>query len=171
VQRLLLLGGPPGVGKTTVAPLLAERLQPCAWVDGDDLWRMSPTRITDRARRMVESNIVHVLREFLHVGYENVFLCWVLHRREIVERILRAVSPDRCTVSVIHLVATPEILRTRIESNALVGRSLETAHDRLALIQSLPYERVDTSAATPAEVADRVAAVVLGTSSPSDHSP
>ena len=167
VQRLLLLGGPPGVGKTTVAPLLAERLQPCAWVDGDDLWRTSPAPITDRARRMVESNIAHVLREFLHAGYENVFLCWVLHRRELVERILQAVSADRCSVSVIHLVATPEILRARIESDALVGRSLETARDRLALIQALPYARVDTSTATPVDVADRVAALVLGASSPS----
>ncbi len=76
MQRLLLLGGPPGVGKTTVAPLLADRLAPCAGVEGDDLWRMSPTLITDRTRAMVESNIASVLTRFLAAGHEWVFLSW-----------------------------------------------------------------------------------------------
>ena len=41
MPELVFLGGPPAVGKSTVAPLLAKSLGDCAWLDGDDVWRMS----------------------------------------------------------------------------------------------------------------------------------
>lgn len=161
MHRLLLLGGPPGVGKTTVAPLLADRLAPCAWVEGDELWRMSPTVITDRTRAMVEANIAGVLTQFLAAAYERVFLSWVLHRRDLVERILAATVTDGVDARVVHLVATPEVLQSR-----LAGRttSVAVALERLASIRALSYEQIDTTTLTPDEVADRVAAVAMRSS-------
>ena len=60
-------------------------------MEADELWRMSPVLVGDRARRMVESNIAHVLREYLAAGYAHVFLSWVLHRQDLIERLMRAV--------------------------------------------------------------------------------
>jgi broad-specificity NMP kinase len=160
VQRLLLLGGPPGVGKTTVAPLVAERLSSCAWVEADELWRMSPVVVDDRTRRMVESNIVHVLREFLDAAYEHVVLCWVLHDRALIERLVRAVASDAVATSVVHLVATPDVVRARVEHASDRGRSVERALEKLAQIEALPYRRIDTSTSTPEQVADVVASLV-----------
>jgi gluconate kinase len=162
MRRLLLLGGPPGVGKTTVAPLLADQLAPCAWVDGDDLSRMSPVGITDRARRMVESNIVHVLQEFLAADYEHVFLCWVLHRRDLIERLVHAVGVQPDDVEVVHLVATPDTIRSRLANRSSPFAAIDVALDRVAQIQRLPYAKVDTSTLTPAQVADRLAGLVTG---------
>jgi shikimate kinase len=155
VQHLLFLGGPPGVGKSTVAPLLAERLAPCAWVEADELWRMSPTVVSERTRRMVESNIVHVLREYLAAGYEHVFLSWVLHRHDLIERLMDAV-PVSGSRHVVHLVATPDVLRARLASDPARGRSVARTLERLAQIEALPYPKLDTSASSPADVAERV---------------
>ena len=162
MQHLLLLGGPPGVGKSTVAPLLAERLAPCAWVEADDLWRRAPELVDDRTRRMVESNIGHVLREYVAAEYPVVFLSWVLHRRDLIERLLAAI-PVSGAKHVVHLTAAPEVLRARVGADPGRGRSLERALRRLEEIEALPYAKIDTSTSSPEEIAERVSRLVRAT--------
>ena len=40
--RLILIGGPQGVGKTAGARELFSGFSGSAWLDGDDVWRMNP---------------------------------------------------------------------------------------------------------------------------------
>jgi adenylate kinase family enzyme len=85
---LIFIAGAPGVGKSTVARSLMDRLPDTVWLDGDDLWRMSPFRVDETTTAMVERNIAAVLREFLQGGFRYVVLSWVLHRQDIVDRII-----------------------------------------------------------------------------------
>ncbi len=82
----------------------------------------------------------------------------VLHRRDLIERILAAVVREGVSAHVVHLVASPEVLQAR-----LAGRetSVEVALERLASIRALPYAQIDTTTLTPDEAADRVAALAL----------
>lgn len=43
-KKLIIIGGVPGVGKTTVAELLKNALQNAVWLDGDWCWMMHPWR-------------------------------------------------------------------------------------------------------------------------------
>ena len=156
MAKLLLLGGPPAVGKTTVAPLLAERLAPSAWLDADDVWRIFPFEVTDRTRALVEANVVHVLRGFIEARYEYVLLTWALHREDLIQRLLAPLAAATKTAHVIHLVADPSVLQARLEAEPERGRSPARAHDRSARIATLPYPKVDTSQLTPQEVAERI---------------
>jgi len=160
MTALVFLGGPPGVGKTSVAPHLAERLSPCAWLEADDLWRIVPWEVNDETRALVEGNVIHVLRSFLQARYDYVLLTWVLHREDLVERLLAPLSSLCQATSVIHLVSDESTLRTRIAREPGRRRSPDRALQRLSQIEALPYAKVDTSSLSPEQVADLLAATV-----------
>ena len=84
-RTLYLVGGPMGVGKTTLCRLLEHRLPACAFLDGDWCWEMDPFVVNEETRRLVLDNIVYLLNSFLHCSvYENVVFGWVLHLPESV---------------------------------------------------------------------------------------
>jgi broad-specificity NMP kinase len=160
MPKLLFLGGPPAVGKTTVAPILAERLAPCAWLEADDVWRIFPWEVTPRTRALVESNVVHVLGRFLEARYEHVLLTWVLHREDLIERLLAPLRPLADSTLVVHLTANGSVLRRRLAAEPTRGRLLGGALAKLSQIEALPYTKVDTSGSSPAEVADQICGMV-----------
>ena len=70
--RLLLIGGPPGVGKTAVARELFSGFSGSAWLDGDDVWRMNPFESNERTQPIVEANIPFVLSSYLAASFASV---------------------------------------------------------------------------------------------------
>lgn len=47
MKRLWLIGGPMGVGKSTVGRLLQSRLPRCVYLDGDWCWDARPFVVTE----------------------------------------------------------------------------------------------------------------------------
>ena len=156
MAQIVLIGGPPGVGKTTALRRVAERVPRCAWLDGDNVWRIRPFEVTAETRSLVEGNIVHVLRSFLQARYRDVFLTWVLHDEALIERLLAPLRPFARDVAVLHLVASPDVLRARCESDPARGSVGPRVLERLAQIEALPYPRIDTSELSPDQVAERI---------------
>lgn len=89
MKKLYLIGGPMGVGKTAASRALQARLSNCVFLDGDWCWDMRPFQVTEETRAMVLDNICHVLNNFLRCSvYEAAIFCWVMHERDIIDRIL-----------------------------------------------------------------------------------
>ena len=100
---------------------------------------------------MVLENISFLLNSFLRCSaYDHVIFCWVLHRREIWEDLLR-----RRAVS---LVCTPETLRSRLEGDIRAGKRIPDVLDRslayLPLYDALDIRHLDVTALTPRETAE-----------------
>lgn len=145
-----------------MAPLLAVQLAPCAWVDADDLWRMHPFEVTPQTKAIVESNLIHHLQQFLRAGYPQVFAIWVLHRQDLIDRLLAPLESLATSTHVIHLSAEEDILRQRIAEEPDRGRPIERALLRRTQIEQLPYAKIRTDDRTPAQVAAQVAGRVRG---------
>lgn len=164
-KTLYLIGGPMGVGKTTVCRELNRLLPASVMLDGDWCWCADPFQVTPETKRMVLDNICHLLGNFLCCdAYENVVFCWVMHEREIIDEILSRLPLEDtgARVRAISLVASEEALRERIERDIRAG-----ARDEDALSRSLAYlpryralnsELIDTTGRTPREVALSIAA-------------
>jgi hypothetical protein len=161
--KLVLVGGPPAVGKTTLLELLPKHFESCACLDADDVRRIQPMDVRSASpamKRMVEHNVTSVLRGYLEAGAEYVFLGWVLANPRLIEGVLAPLM-DLCDEwMVLHLVASPEALQERCGRDPGRGRLVAYGLEKLAQIEQLPYPRLDTTGVDPETVAQRVAALV-----------
>lgn len=164
MRTLYLIGGPMGVGKTTVCQMLKRRLPRAAFLDGDWCWDMDPFVVTEETKAMVLGNIRHTLSSFLRCSaFENVIFCWVLHRQDIRDTVLEGLDTGGWRVVHVSLVCAPETLRRRLEEDIrrglrspdVIGRAL----DYLPLYDALEVPRLDTTGLTPAQAARMLAAL------------
>lgn len=88
---LIMIGGAPGTGKSSVASRLYRRLENSVWLDGDDLWRMNPFRVTEARKEMVLNNAAFMLDSFIKESFSYIIFSWVMHEPDIVKRILERI--------------------------------------------------------------------------------
>ena len=129
MKRLYMIGGPMGVGKTAACRQLQQLLDRSVFLDG-----------------------------FLPCSsYDHVIFCWVLHRREIWEDLLRRLT-EPYVLRAVSLVCTPETLRSRLEGDILAGKRIPDVLDRslayLPLYDALDIRHLDVTALTPRETAE-----------------
>ncbi len=162
MKRLIVIGGPMGVGKTSTCRELQRRLPNNVFLDGDWCWDMRPFNVNAETRAMVLDNICHLLNSFLRCrAYENVIFCWVLHEQAILDAILNRLDLAGVELRCFSLVASADALRRRLELD--VDRGLR---DGGAIERSLAYlekydrvdaEKLDVSEIGPAEAAAEIA--------------
>ena len=129
MKRLYMIGGPMGVGKTAACRQLQQLLDRSVFLDGDWCWD----------------------------AYDHVIFCWVLHRREIWEDLLRRLT-EPYVLRAVSLVCTPETLRSRLEGDIRAGKRIPDVLDRslayLPLYDALDIRHLDVTALTPRETAE-----------------
>ena len=150
---LYLIGGPMGIGKTTVCQQLKRDLPCSVFLDGDWCWDADPFQVTEETKTMVLDNICHLLNNFLHcTAYENVIFCWVMHEQSIINSVLERLDTTDCDVKCVSLIAGEAQLRSRLERD--IERGLRTSDviersiARLPLYQLLNTTRIDTGGKT-----------------------
>ena len=155
MTKLVLLGGPPGVGKSTVMQLLDKRISHAALLDADDVWRVSKELAIDGNRTMALSNVVSVMRGYFDAGCEIGILSWVFARSALFHPVIAGVGDMVDDIDQIYLISSQAQLERRLRERGHEER-YEYSLSRLELISALPYPKIDTSSMTPEEVATAV---------------
>lgn len=156
MQQLIIINGTPGIGKTTVAKLLFARLKNCAYLCGDAVWQINPFEVNERTKAVVEKNIPFVLRSYLEAGYEFVILDWVMHRQEIIDRILRPLADLDFETKVFTLVADEQAAVERALARDGAARSPEGVLERLRQSRDLDSTQIDTTGHSPEAISDKI---------------
>ena len=154
--KLIFISGPPGFSKSEVASRLYVKLAECAWLDGDDVWRIHPFRVDAETVAVAERNIISVLGNFLSSGRSHVILTWVLHRQTIIDRILWGLDGIPFDVAVFTLVCDEETLVARWRKSHPGGDTTELPLQRLRECSALSSTQVDTTGLDPDQVAERI---------------
>lgn len=158
MKTLYLIGGPMGVGKTTVSQHLKHLLPRSVFLDGDWCWDAHPFQVTDETKAMVMDNIRHLLGNFLRcTAYEHVIFCWVMHEQSIIDDILSDLDLTDVRVRCVSLVCDEITLTARLQKDVdngirnadIIPRSLS----RLTMYSALHTEKIDTSHLSPAQLA------------------
>ena len=155
MSKVVLLGGPTGVGKSTTLKLLHNKLPKLALLDADDVWRISEDLALEGTRSIAISNVVGVLRGYFQAGCEVGILSWVFARSPLYEPVTAALKDTVDAVHQLYLVASPEALTQRLGERGDLHR-LDYSISRLELIQQLPYPKIDTTDLSPTEVVERI---------------
>jgi chloramphenicol 3-O-phosphotransferase len=140
-DRVVLLNGPAGVGKTTLGRRLAATARNGVCIHGDDLKRF----VVAREAGTVEQGLSYVggaalADVFLDAGYDLVVVEFIFARREHVERFRRALRSD-VAVDLVTLwaplatVAEREVARPN--RDRLDGRLAECWHELAAHLGEL----------------------------------
>ena len=161
MKRLVMIGGPMGVGKTSACRALQSMLPKNVFLDGDWCWDARPFAVTEETRRMVLENITFLLNQFLACSaYENVIFCWVMHRPEIIEAILSKLSLAGVELWQFALTADADALAERLRRDVARGLRTEDVVARsLAYLDdfdALEMEKIDVSRISAAQAAARM---------------
>lgn len=162
MKRLILIGGPMGVGKTATCRELQKILPKNVFLDGDWCWDMRPFTVTEETKEVVQRNIAAMLNNFLACSeWENVIFCWVMHMQDIIDTILSRLDLDGVQVHCISLVADEDALTGRIMGDVAAGvRQSDVLARSLAylpLYDRLNTEKMDVSHISAAQAARLIA--------------
>lgn len=123
MKTLWLIGGPMGIGKTTVGQALKKKLDRAVFLDGDWCWDADPFVVNEETKTMVMQNIAFLLAQFLRcTAYENIVFSWVMDEQEIIDSIVDAVSyKEAVRIAAFSLVGSEKCLTKRLEKDVANG--------------------------------------------------
>ena len=159
MKNLFLIGGPMGVGKSTVGQVLKKKLPNSVFLDGDWCWDANPFVVNEETKRVVMENICFLLKNFLMCSaYENIIFCWVMHEQKIIDELLANLPVDGCHVTAFSLLCREAELRLRLQKDMDAGlRSddiIERSITKLPLYKELATIKIDTSGMNAEAAAD-----------------
>ncbi len=159
MKRLIFLGGPMGVGKTTAARLLMDCLDRAVWLDGDWCWQQGRHwNFSEENRAMVLDNICHLLGSYLRGdSFDTILFTWVLHTRSIRDEILGRLPAGGFQLFDLSLTCSGEALRQRLASRGCDEETITRALERLSHFPVPRTYTLDTTAMTPCAMAGAVA--------------
>lgn len=164
MKRLVLIGGPMGVGKTAVCQELKLMLHKSCFLDGDWCWDMHPFSVTPETKAMVMDNIVHLLSSFLRCSeIDHVIFGWVMHEQTIIDELLARLPLENCEVVSVSLICDAATLISRLQKDIEAGVRtpdvLSRSLARLSLYGALNTRRIDTTGMSIRETAQTILAL------------
>jgi predicted ABC-type ATPase len=161
MKNLIIVGGTAGVGKTTTCRELQKILPRNVFLDGDWCWDMRPFVVTGETKRMVESNIAHLLSNFLDCSeYENVIFCWVLYEQKILDGLIARLNHNGHRIHCFSLVSNKQALSERLSHDIAGGKRepdiIERSVARIPLYDALDTVKIDVSNISPTDAAKRI---------------
>ena len=175
MKDLLILGGPMGVGKTTVGQLLKHHFDRCVFLDGDWCWDTHPFLVTEETKKMVVENIVFLLNQFIKCNdIQTIIFVWVLHEQFILDSILSKLQLQDCQVHSLSLICSPDELRKRTQQDVGQGirsiQDVERGMERIPYYQPMKTTKIDVTNETPYETMNHILCILnRSNKGPSKH--
>lgn len=168
--RLVLLGGPPAVGKSAVAEALLGRFIDNApvrvqWIDVDTLWRHQPWRVDDTTITMLHANLRSVLHNAAIAGFDVAIVSWVFQDSGFHDLVV-SLAPDNTAHLRIRLDASQPVWEERLATRSIGDEHRAFYEQRYTEARLSPADHVVQTDHRPvsdiADEADRLIHAWLG---------
>lgn len=162
MTALLVVSGPPGAGKSTVARLLADRLDPSALVEGDEFFRflrngmIEPWRVESRHQNAVITRIqAGAAGQYVAGGYHTVY-DGVLGPWFVDEFVAAAGVPVDYAVVLPTIDACLHRIRTRVGHEFNDEAAARSMHEQFVAEWVDARHIVDSTTLTAEQTADEI---------------
>ena len=162
MKKLILILGANGVGKSTTAEILLQKLSKCAYIDADWCRAINPFPFTDTTRIAVSNNIYSLFKNYLLCeDIEFIIFPYGFHgeRKQLFEQILSRLGQEGIVFKL-----CPIILKCSKEEN--IKRAVKDGRDSeriergirntFAFYEKYTYPSIDTTHLEPNEVAEKI---------------
>ena len=158
MKKLIIILGPNGVGKSTVAAELMRMLPNSAFIDSDSLRMMNPAGNSVELIRIQKANILAVMSNYFSSAMiEHVIFPYGLHghRKQMLEDIIRGIC-NKFDIEICTIVLTcseeENVRRMKLDGRDpdRIKRAIEVS--RLEY-DNIKNSKIDTTSLTPKETA------------------
>lgn len=162
MKKLILILGANGVGKSTTAEMLLQKLVKCAYIDADWCRAINPFPFTDATRTAVSNNIYSLFKNYLLCDdIEFIVFPYGFHgeRKQLFEQVLSRLEQEGIVFEL-----CPIILKCCKEEN--IKRALKDGRDReriergirntFSFYDKYTYPSIDITYLEPNEVAEKI---------------
>lgn len=162
MKKLILILGANGVGKSTTAEMLLQKLVKCAYIDADWCQAINPFPFTDATRTAVSNNIYSLFKNYLLCDdIEFIVFPYGFHgeRKQLFEQVLSRLEQEGIVFEL-----CPIILKCCKEEN--IKRALKDGRDReriergirntFSFYDKYTYPSIDITYLEPNEVAEKI---------------
>lgn len=157
MKHVYLIGGPMGIGKSTICNQLNQDLDHSVFLDGDWCWNMDPFIVNQDTKNMVLDNITHCLNNFIHTpGIENIIFCWVMHKQDIIDQIIQKLDTEGVDIHLISLICEKEELIKRMLIDRRYNQTIRKSLQYLELYKDLDTQKIDVTTLDVQKTIDKI---------------
>lgn len=157
MKHVYLIGGPMGIGKSTICNQLNQDLDHSVFLDGDWCWNMDPFIVNQDTKNMVLDNITHCLNNFIHTpGIENIIFCWVMHKQDIINQIIQKLDTEGVDIHLISLICEKEELIKRMLIDRRDNQTMRKSLQYLELYKDLDTQKIDVTTLDVQKTIDKI---------------
>lgn len=157
MKHVYLIGGPMGIGKSTISNQLNQDLDHSVFLDGDWCWNMDPFVVNQDTKNMVLDNITHCLNNFIHTpGIENIIFCWVMHKQDIIDQIIQKLDTEGVDIHLISLICEKEELIKRMLIDRRDNQTIRKSLQYLELYKDLDTQIIDVTTLDVQKTIDKI---------------
>ena len=157
MKHVYLIGGPMGIGKSTICNQLNQDLDHSVFLDGDWCWNMDPFVVNQDTKNMVLDNITHCLNNFIHTpGIENIIFCWVMHKQDIIDKIIQKLDTEGVDIHLISLICEKEELIKRMLIDRRDNQTIRKSLQYLELYKDLDTKKIDVTTLDVQKTIDKI---------------
>jgi len=159
-KKLIMVGGPGGVGKTTVCRELFKKLNGSAWLDADWCWMVNPyPGKTPEQKKYAEAAFGYILNGYLDdVNTKVILFCWAMHRDFMFDLVTDYLKEKDYELTKIVLVcSSKEIYIDRLKKDNRREEQIKACEaDDMQLYYKLNAHIIDMAYLTISEVAEKI---------------
>lgn len=157
MKHVYLIGGPMGIGKSTICNQLNQDLDHSVFLDGDWCWNMDPFVVNQDTKNMVLDNITHCLNNFIHTpGIENIIFCWVMHKQDIIDQIIQKLDTEGVDIHLISLICEKEELIKRMLIDRRDNQTIRKSLQYLEFYKDLDTQKIDVTTLDVQKTIDKI---------------